>query len=264
MSNPLFQFIVRLQPLSMTRQPQSLRGEQTTARGLHGLFYSVLKQADPESATWLHTHSAPKPYTLAPFYTEEGELVALRISAFSTAACELIYASWQMVSQLGVPLRLGNQGLYVETITVIHQTSFPDLANSSQEQVMKLRFLSPTAFKQGPGSLPLPLPINVFGTPARIWQAYAPSVMPLPERWLDWCQQNVFVTEHQIATATVPLNQHSFFLGFVGEVIFTARSRQPSYLCAWQTLGKVAAFCGVGHKTTMGMGAVEKVETSTS
>lgn len=30
-------------------------------------------------------------------------------------------------------------------------------------------------------------------------------------------------------------------------------------LRAWQALGMLAEFCGVGHKTTMGMGAVSRI-----
>ena len=75
--------------------------------------------------------------------------------------------------------------------------------------------------------------------------------------WLDWCRQEVFITRHHIETVTVDISKRESFTGFVGEVWLDAYRGDEADLCAWQALADLAAFCGVGHKTTMGMGAVE-------
>ena len=77
--------------------------------------------------------------------------------------------------------------------------------------------------------------------------------------WLLWCERDVFVFEHRIESVAIGLNKVKRFRGFVGEVIYKANGKNQGYLQIWQALGTLAAFCGVGHKTTMGMGAVERL-----
>ena len=50
-------------------------------------------------------------------------------------------------------------------------------------------------------------------------------------------------------------------LGFVGEVQFEAKDDAALYLSVLQGLARLAPYCGVGRKTTMGMGAVERINT---
>jgi CRISPR-associated endoribonuclease Cas6 len=84
--------------------------------------------------------------------------------------------------------------------------------------------------------------------------------MTLSDAWLDWCEQAVFVTNHRIETATIAISQQEQFTGFVGEVHFRAHNGPDSCLRVWQAMAQLATFCGVGHKTTMGMGAVEIIK----
>ncbi|MFQ5433750.1 MAG: CRISPR system precrRNA processing endoribonuclease RAMP protein Cas6 [Anaerolineae bacterium] len=95
--------------------------------------------------------------------------------------------------------------------------------------------------------------------PVRIWQAFAPPMMRLPDGWLEWCRREVFVTRHHIETASVNISKREQFTGFVGEVWLDAHRGDEAELCAWQALADLAAFCGMGHKITMGMGAVERI-----
>jgi CRISPR-associated endoribonuclease Cas6 len=100
----------------------------------------------------------------------------------------------------------------------------------------------------------------VFQTPFRAWNAFAPKRLLIPSDWRDWCEDDVFVVGHQIQTAAVTISpREPPFAGFVGEVWFEARSDALLYLSLFQGLAQLAAFSGVGHKTTMGMGAVEYI-----
>lgn len=249
----MYQLMVGFQP-----QHKPINGRSITARGLHGLLYNVLQKYDPDGATWLHGHSAPKPYSLAPYYSEQGHLMGIRFSTISDAASELIINSWQHAHNQVYPLSLGEQTFTIRGVEYVPGHSFADLAQCSDDREVGLQFLSPTAFRQGPGWLPLPFPANVFGSPLRVWQCYAPSVLALPDDWLDWCHQHVFITSHQIETVQVNLQKKGDFLGFVGSVSFAAQNYSRRYLYAWQALATLAAFCGVGAKTTMGMGAVTR------
>ncbi|MBK9051454.1 MAG: CRISPR system precrRNA processing endoribonuclease RAMP protein Cas6 [Chloroflexi bacterium] len=238
-----------------------LEGRNVTAQGLNGLFFNVLEQTDPAGGKWLHEHASPKPYSVISFYTEQGELAGLRYAAVTENAAAIIAQSWQKVYQLGAPLKLGRyQQFTVSDITVQPGPDWMTLAESRPIRQVKLRFLSPTSFKQGPGDLPLPLPGNVFRTPFVVWNSFAPAPLAIPQTWLDWCGREVFVTEHQIETATIALSREDSFTGFVGAVTFKAHQGEESSLCIWNALAQLAAFSGVGRKTTMGMGAVERVD----
>jgi len=241
------------------KDPYGIDGRQVTARGLHGVLYHVLKQADAAETTWLHGHPSPKPYSLSPYYTQDGRLAGLRLAAVTDRVAQLFIRGWEGAQQRDEQLQLGRQAFQVRGVEHAPGASFADLAASRPDNTLALRFLSPTTFRQGPGELPLPLPGNVFSWPCRVWNAFAPSVLALPPEWLDWCDQNIFVTAHRIETAAIALDARLTLTGFVGDVVFTAYRDEPDYCHAWQALGDLAAFCGVGYKTTMGMGAVERI-----
>lgn len=235
-----------------------LRGDQVTSRGLHGVLFHVLQQYDPKGASWLHQHKAPKPYSLAPYYDiETAALAGIRLNALTEQAAELLYHSWEAIRRYGRSLQLGNQSFNVTGLTLIPGPTFETLAASPPETEVKLQFLSPTAFKQGAGFLPLPLPANVFRGPFLVWQKYAPTSLKPPGDWLDWCAERVYVTDLQIETVTVSLSRQApAFRGFVGQVAFTAQSDALLYLSLWQGVSGLAPYTGIGYKTTMGMGTV--------
>ncbi|RMD47961.1 MAG: CRISPR system precrRNA processing endoribonuclease RAMP protein Cas6, partial [Candidatus Thermofonsia bacterium] len=240
-----------------------LDGHQIFARGYHGLLFNVLQQSDTTAATWLHKHRSPKPFSVVPYYNLDGHLTGLRYALLTEDATDIFYRAWMRVYSQKQILKLGHQPFVVSNLEVVSGPDCHRLAETAVPQKeLTLHFLSPTAFKQGPGHLPLPLPGNVFHWPLRVWQAYAPPALRLqmPDTWLNWCRQNIFVTEHQIETAAVSITYKETFTGFVGQVTFNAYKGGQEYLRIWQTLGHLAAFSGVGHKTTMGMGAVTIVE----
>lgn len=255
----LFYVAVRFAP-----EGPPLDAEQVTMRGLHGLlFRTVLEQLDSQQTRWLHRHPSPKPFSMAPYFVLEdsrGYLAGVRYAVLTEEAATFLFEAWRQMYHTRQRLNLGRYQVFtVSHVECIHAGSYADMARLEPKREMALSFLSPTAFKQGPGSLPLPLPGNVFSWPLRVWQSYAPMVLlAIPDDWLDWCKQNVFVTEHIIQTGTVAITRQERFTGFTGQVIFAAYDGPPYYLRVWQALGALAAFSGVGHKTTMGLGAVEK------
>lgn len=237
-----------------------LEGRHITAQGLNGLFFNVLGRADPVGGQWLHEHTSPKPYSVVSFYTDRGELAGLRYTVMTENAAAIIAQSWQKVYQQGDLLKLGRyQQFTIGDVMVEPGPDWLTLASSRPVRQVKLQFLSPTSFKQGPGDLPLPLPGNVFRTPFVVWNSFAPAPLKIPDEWLAWCGREVFVTEHQIQTATIALSREDSFTGFVGGVTFTAHHGDDSSRCIWNALAQLTAYCGVGRKTTMGMGAVALV-----
>lgn len=234
-------------------------GRSVHARGLHGFLFNVTGQADRIESDWLHKHPAPRPFTFVPLYNDVGHLAGLRLSTLTDRATTLFQRTGEWFARERRPCQIGGQEFLIADVQTVPGPGWPQLALSQPGRQVGLRFLSPTAFKQGPRHLPLPLPVNVFGGPLRVWEAFAPPIMRLPDGWLDWCARDVFVTRHSIETVTVPIDQREQFTGFVGEVWFVAHQGEEIELRAWQALTDLATYCGVGHKTTMGMGAVNRV-----
>ena len=155
----------------------SLPGRHVTARGLHSLFFHILRRNDHSGVGWSHKHASSKPYNLVPFYEgETGVLTGLRLGALIERLAELILT-------------------------------------------------------------------------------YAPSRLSIPGDWLDCCRQGIFVKAHRIETAEITI-VHNLppFIGFVGDVLFKAKSNSLLYQSLPQGLAGLTAFFGMGHKITMGMG----------
>ncbi len=237
-----------------------LHGRQTTARGLHGVLYRVLREVDARGATWLHGHESPKPYTLVPYYHDSGILAGVRLSVLNERSVWLLKQAWETVSEKGMELKLGSQPFVVRDVACINGTTFESLSNKPTQNHVTIDFLSPTAFKKGRGHLPLPVPDNVFRQPYRVWNAFAPPSLQIPTDWLEWCFECVYIEKCQIETAQVVISHKDApFTGFVGRVTFRAKSDSLLYLSLWQSIAHLIPYSGVGHKTTMGMGACEIV-----
>ena len=235
-----------------------LDGQQVFARGHYGLLFEVLKQDNPSTATWLHTHESPKPFSTLTYYTNDGYLAGIRYALLTDEAASIMYSAWRKVENSQQTLKLGLQKFKVAQVEIASGPNFQEMSESAPVGEVRLQFLSPTAFKQGKTHLTLPLPRNIFYRPLTIWQHYAPIPLRLrmADSWLDWCAQNIYVSEHQIETATIAITYHESFTGFVGTATFAVYHGNDEQRRILQALAKIAAFSGIGHKTTMGMGAV--------
>jgi CRISPR-associated endoribonuclease Cas6 len=228
-----------------------------TGGQLHGFwFHTLLPAISSAETTWLHEHPSPKPFTLAPIIAASQRLAGLRLTTFNERAAALAQAAAARALKAGEALRLGQYTIQITKVKEEPPLTFLDLLALPASYRITLNFLTPTAFKRGPRRLHLPLPANVFDRPAGIWQAYAPPTIKIPADWQAWCDENVYVHQHAIHTVQRAINARGTFTGFVGEVHFVAVSKDKTYLRLWQALGCLAAYCGVGSKTTMGMGVV--------
>lgn len=231
-----------------------LDGRHVTAKGLHGLLFSALKEADPEEAAWLHDHPSPKPFSLAPLYAEGGVLAGLRLGAVSERSARLLVRAWKWHGQRRSARAVGHQTFLVGEVDCVAGPTWAQLAAARPVRRVELEFLSPATFRQGPGHMPLPVPFNVFAWPWRVWQTHGP--VGLPDDWLEWCRRDVFVTAVAIETVPIHITPSDDLVGFVGRATFETSQGTRAQLSLLHALAQLANYTGVGHKTTMGMGAV--------
>jgi CRISPR-associated endoribonuclease Cas6 len=237
---------------------------------MHGVLYDVLRRYDSDESDALHEHPFPKPYTLAPAHydKQQRQLAGFLINALTDTVAHTIHSAFQQVYDYQTELHFGRIPATVAELFILNTTSFEQLSHSPPLRHVSLRFLTPTAFSQGHGTLALPLPRNVWQRPFDVWQSFAPEAYQLPGDWLDWCDANVFVTRHDIRTAAYHVNRAKRFYGFTGSVTFSVRARRDAdpqivaiYSQTLHALARFANFSHVGMKTTMGMGAVELIDT---
>lgn len=245
----------------------NLDRRDVTPAGMHGVLYTVLRRHDLLLADRLHEHNTPKPYTLAPAHYDKRnrDMAGLLINTLTDDAAEFITSAWQRAWQDQTELRFGRIPATVADVFVLDSSSFELLSYCEQVKHVGLHFLTPTAFRQGHGELTFPIPRNVFYRPFDVWQTFAPQAYQLPETWPTWCESNVFVTQHDICTKPYLVNRHKRFIGFTGTATFSVRARRDAdrqetaqFSSLLHALTHFANFSGVGMKTTMGMGAVER------
>lgn len=168
------------------------------------------------------------------------------------------------------------------------QSSFQQLVVRSQQAAppheVWLEFASPTAFSSADLNIPLPDPLRVFGS---LWQQWnilnpSPAVFALPETFMDFVQHFVPLTEYRAHSETVQLKTPE--IGFCADRVKFAikprakvnnrlRIKNPDRARTLDALNNLrddlaraaallcdfAFYCGVGIKTTTGMGMTRRI-----
>jgi CRISPR-associated endoribonuclease Cas6 len=220
-------------------QPQDLGG------AIRALVFNWLATADASLASRLQRDNCP-PFTVA-VQSSGSDGLLLRITLLQREL--LAPLLWGLRDDLGsevlladIPCRLG------KWLDIAHKSSFESLCQVPPTEVISLKFLSPTSFKQSQTIQPFPLPELVFGNLLRRWNTFAPVELQFPN--LEW--QSV-VSAYNLKTRTLTLNGTAE-IGTTGWVRY--RFNDPEQAKVATILAHFAEFAGVGRKTAMGMGQV--------
>uniref|UniRef100_UPI0030DC1000 CRISPR-associated endoribonuclease Cas6 n=1 Tax=Cyanothece sp. BG0011 TaxID=2082950 RepID=UPI0030DC1000 len=161
------------------------------------------------------------------------------------------------------PWHLGSADLQITSILGTPQSTQP-WANacpyqqlyeqaSSTERTFKLTFATPTAFRQGKYDTPLPTPESVFKSLLNRWNKY--SSLKITDFTIDNLFPSCFDIQTQIVT-----DSRSKFIGCVGKVEYRLLGEVDSLqIKHFNVLADYALYCGIGRKTTMGMGMTRRV-----
>lgn len=266
----LASFVVHLRP----HAPAPM--DQHVGRWLHGLFFHLLREADPALATTIHEMSGPKPFTVSAlagrFGQQGGRRVATPDESYRVRYTTLHPAIFEGVGQSLVarylerrPVRIDATAFDIERIEVppysedpwVQTSSYAALARPRPPQrEITLHFASPTAFKAGDIHLLFPQPWNVFGSLARSWNAFAPT--PVPDAVGAFTEGAVAVSRYELQSAMIEAGRYRL-VGFTGRCTYRLLTDDPAWLATLQTLADFALFAGVGMKTTQGMGQARRV-----
>ncbi|AFY55881.1 CRISPR-associated protein, Cas6 family [Rivularia sp. PCC 7116] len=236
------------------------------AKGLHAWFLNQVRQTNPELSTYLHDGESEKPFTISrlqgKFLSNDAKLQLAADSNYqwyvSALSSRLVAWMADWLQNLPKTIELHNAPLQIKSVEIAHPaTTYKKLLeNKKAKNTLSLSYISPTSFRRKKHHFPLPLPFNIFQSYLRRWNDF--SNLPVEQdTFLEWVDENVIIQRHQISTTRVPGGKRGLVTGFTGAVEFglgKEASKEPEYVNLYRALGKLAPYCGTGHKTTFGLG----------
>lgn len=283
----LVSIVCRLRPLAEAQLPP------TMGRAIHGLFFDLVKEADPALVERLHPPQGsrgPVKFTTSPL---RGPLLfhdgAVHLSSQSEYWLRFTSLD-QELSQLLLDLpeeRLGTcelLGVPFEIVKIerepgphrwarwVGRTDFVSLYEhwfrhcERPPERIGLEFCSPTTFQQGKLTAPFPMPRLVFLTLADKWNAFSP--VHLGTGINETIEEFLELRWYRLRTRSLRLPYvREPEIGFVGKCAYRLRPKTKEadlLLRIVNVLADFAFYAGVGGKTAMGMGQTRRIETHES
>lgn len=239
-------------------------------RALHGLVLGLVSEVDRALAEALHEEGGPKPFrTAGPFsgsgYQPAGKLLAGEVYSLVVAALDGTVAG-----ALGRALDATRRPVEVALDEAVCRVEGVQVAEVGYEALfgryfpggpvrrsIELTFDTPTAFHSGGKNVPLPLPELVFGSVLERWNGVAP--LTLSPALKEFARECVGIAYYDLRAWTVTVAGGKQ-VGFVGRVGYRVLKYDPYWTRALNLLADFAWFCGVGIKTSLGMGQVRRTD----
>jgi CRISPR-associated endoribonuclease Cas6 len=264
-----------------------------TGRHYHALFLNLISYVDKNLGDHLHEDTNSKAFTLSPLQTRPltsglsnnpknsdrkpgkmhlqwhhqqpippGTPCWWRISLLDDALFSQLTRLWLNLNPKQ-PWHLGSADLFITSIQGTSQSNQPWANASSYQQIydnasdtdtiLNFTFATPTAFRQGKFDTTLPTRESVFNSLLSRWNKY--SNIEFTDMNLEAIYPSFFNIHTEITS-----DSRSKFIGFVGEVSYRILGNvEPLLIKQINTLADFALYCGVGRKTTMGMGMARRL-----
>jgi CRISPR-associated endoribonuclease Cas6 len=233
--------------------------------GLHAWFLEQVRKTNPELSQYLHDGESEKPFTISRLEGvkwEAGKKIKILINQpyyWTITALNSDLVKWlkQWLKHPPNVVRLRDIYLKIVSITTVYPSiTYQELLQTPMEKTLALSFVSPTSFRRKGNHFPLPLPFNVFQSYLRRWNNFANYPVET-ESFLQWIDEQVIILRHQIHTLKITGGKSGSVTGFVGAVEYglsTEARKNEEYVQLFFALGKLAPYCGTGHKTPFGLG----------
>ncbi len=245
-------------------------------RAARAALLRIVAASDPGLAERLHASDQRRPYTCSTLWgapVRRGSLVLdpdnevyLR---FTGLTAELSAHLQRLAEEPPPYIELERVRLEVRGATLdgggdpwAGQATYQELASAhllgdgSPSHRAELHFASPTAFRSGGRTVPLPLPELVYGSLVETWNAFAP--VGVSEEVRRFAAECLAISRYRLSTRAVSAKGGSVQIGFVGHCCYTALNRDRYWLGVIQLLTDYAFYAGVGYQTTAGMGQVRR------
>ncbi len=234
---------------------------------LMAAFLDLVRDADPALATYLHDSKGVKPFTVSlllgggpsegaenpHLHTEKD--YTLRVTTFDARLSE-VWKEEVLPDIEGKVLRLGYElfevteySLEEEPLARIYRRHI--IEGNKSPAVFRLRFHTPTAFRSGQSNFLFPLPRFVWLSLNRSWSSVAR--VDLGRDLHLWAEKEILVARYELKTNILHFDRYRQ-VGFTGTCEYRVVSSGGERLRSYRLLADFSRYCGVGIKTTMGMG----------
>lgn len=251
----------------------------TSGKHLHALFLNLVNSANPELAQYFHDSQINKSFTISPLQVinnnkkpnnflkwqhqnsiKTGQDCWWRITLLDDSLFGKLTKLWLNLNPQK-PDHLGSGELIITSVLATPNSH--DWANAcSYEQIyeqasdttrnINLTIATPTAFRQGKYDIFLPTADLVFSSLLKRWQKH--SFMPINNLNFD-C---LFPSYFDINTEIIK-DKQTKFIGCVGNITYKILDNiELLQIKQINALADYAFYCGLGRKTTMGMGIVKR------
>jgi CRISPR-associated endoribonuclease Cas6 len=246
----------------------------TPGRQAHGLFFNLIKTVSPFLAEELHREPSPKSYTISPvqgkFKTRDGQSEIFPDEEYWMRITLLRQDTYKALMDYFIKkdsyLNLAGENFNVSQLITSPGThswsnycDYKDLKqNTSQSKEINFRFFSPTTFKTGDITLPLPIPRLIFSGILKKWNRYA-SDLSISEDILHIIENSVAISKHDIQTRALDFEKYALS-GFTGECTLKITGKiSRSDIEIINLLSDFAFYSCAGIKSTMGMGQIKRI-----
>lgn len=230
---------------------QNPQGGAIPAFWAYRLYSWMLECIPPEYGERLHTQGE-KPISHYLFFEKEKNRSVWVVNLLTEEMEELFAPLLRRVDT--IPLDTGS--LQAELLHAEETITSQNLMTAARQEEnirrAELRFLSPTAFKQGGRYAIYPTPDLIIGSLLNKWELICPEYPLWDEDAVRMLQQGIFVTDYNLRTTRYSL-KNVRIPGFTGSVVLESRLAQPMQEI-WKLLLHTAQYTGIGIKTTLGMG----------
>ncbi|AFZ11531.1 CRISPR-associated protein, Cas6 family [Crinalium epipsammum PCC 9333] len=252
--------------LELAPQTTAKLNPQYTTR-LHAWFLDQVRRYNPDLSAYLHDGESEKPFTISGLHgalvsrgkeweITAGETYRWYVTVLSRPVVEWL-ANWLQAPPPEIVLETAT--LPIEAIAISHPpTTYTELftADRPNPPTITLSFLTPTSFRRKKHHFPLPTPVNVFHSYLRRWNDFAGNKFD-QEDFLAWIDEGAIIHHHRLESVKVTAGKKGSVTGFTGAIEYglsSSAQKHTEYQQLFYALGRLAPYCGTGHKTTFGLG----------
>ncbi len=245
-------------------------------RASRAAFLRLITQTDPDLAERLHTPDQRRPFTCSNLWgvrrqgrsltLAPGDSAFLRYTGLTAAVSRHLR---RLAEDPPSHVELEGARLAVQQATLdsaVHpwagQTTYEELASihllpgEPPPHHAELEFASPTGFRSGGHTLPLPLPALIYGGLVEKWNDFAP--VAVSEEVRRFAEECLAISRYKLSTRAIAAKGKSVQIGFVGHCRYVALNKDRYWLGLIQLLTDYAFYAGVGYQTTAGMGQARR------
>lgn len=231
------------------------------------VFLDLVRSVDPALAAALHDSRGVKPFTVSfligempsggtekPALDPEKEY-ELRVTTYDRRLSEtwkervLPRIEGSIISIGREAFSVSGYNLREETLVEIYRRHIID--NQDPPTTIVLRFHTPTAFRSGQSNLLFPLPRFVWLSLNRSWSSVAP--VDLGRDLHLWAEKEIRVARYDLKTNILHFDRYRQ-IGFTGFCEYRINTLNVDRIRSYRLLAEFSRYCGLGIKTTMGMG----------